>query len=98
MGRSKPVPSFRRSAGARFTVTRRSGNSNPALRIAARTRSRASWTAVSGSPDDREVREPVGDVDLDRDERRLEAPEGAAQRPCDRAHGRMLPSRRATER
>jgi len=40
-------------------------------------------------PDDREVREPVRDVDLDRDERRLEAPEGAAQRPRDRAHRAM---------
>ena len=29
---------------------RRSGNSKPALRMAARTRSRASCTAVSGSP------------------------------------------------
>src|SRR5688572_20605326 len=50
MARSKPVPSLRRSAGARFTVIRRSGNSNPLFRIAARTRSRASRTAVSGRP------------------------------------------------
>ena len=50
IARSNPAPSLRRSAGARFTVTRRSGNSKPALRIAARTRSRASWIAVSGRP------------------------------------------------
>jgi len=31
-------------------VIRRSGNSNPELSSAARTRSRDSWTAVSGSP------------------------------------------------
>ena len=29
---------------------RRIGNSQPEFRMAARTRSRASWTAVSGSP------------------------------------------------
>ena len=43
-------PSFLRSAGARFTVMRRMGNSQPELRTAARTRSRDSWTAVSGRP------------------------------------------------
>jgi hypothetical protein len=41
---------FFRSAGARFTVIRRSGNSQSLLRRAARTRSLASWTAVSGNP------------------------------------------------
>ena len=48
-GRS-PGPTLRRYAGARLTVIRRCGNSKPELRIAARTRSRASRTAVSASP------------------------------------------------
>ena len=50
IGRSKRPPSLGRSAGARFTVTRRCGYSNCALRIAERTRSRASFTAASGKP------------------------------------------------
>ena len=44
------MPSFFRSAGARFATTRRSGNSYPELRTAARTRSRASDTAASDNP------------------------------------------------
>ena len=40
-----------------------------------------------GEADDREMREAVRDVDLDRDERGLEAPEGAPQRFRDSAHG-----------
>ena len=52
-----------------------------------------------GEPDDREVREPVRDIDLDGHKRRLEAPEGAAQRPRDRAHGSMSrPSGRPSDR
>jgi hypothetical protein len=50
IGKSNEAPSFRRSAGARFTVIRSDGNGNPALRIAVRTRSRLSRTAESGSP------------------------------------------------
>ena len=50
MARSKPGPALRIDAGARFTVTRLSGNSKPELRIAARTRSRASRTARSARP------------------------------------------------
>ena len=42
-----PGPALRRSAGARFTVMRRSGNSKPELTSAARTRSRDSCTAAS---------------------------------------------------
>ena len=42
--------SFGRSAGARLTVIRRAGNSNCAFCSAARTRSRASRTSVSGNP------------------------------------------------
>ena len=48
-GRS-PGPALRRSAGARLAVIRCCGNSNPELTSAARTRSRDSRTAASGSP------------------------------------------------
>ena len=41
---------MRSDAGARLTVTRLSGNSKPELRIATRTRSRASRTARSPNP------------------------------------------------
>ena len=50
IARSRDAPVLRSSAGARLTVMRRGGKTNPALRIAPRTRSRASWTAVSASP------------------------------------------------
>ena len=41
---------FRNDAGARFTVTRRSGNGSPSDAIAARTRAALSRTAASGNP------------------------------------------------
>jgi len=50
IGRSKTGPSFLMSAGARLTVILREGSSQFEFRIAARTRSLASCTAVSGSP------------------------------------------------
>jgi hypothetical protein len=50
IGRSKRPDSLRRSAGARLTVILRAGKSNCAFWSAARTRSRASFTSVSGSP------------------------------------------------
>ena len=50
MGRSYTVPIFFSPAGARFTVIRLTGNLAPQFFAAARTRSRASRTAVSGSP------------------------------------------------
>ncbi|OPY06193.1 MAG: hypothetical protein A4E67_01596 [Syntrophaceae bacterium PtaB.Bin038] len=50
MGRSNPVPSFRMSAGARFTVTLFSGNRYPEFFMAALMRSRLSFTAASGRP------------------------------------------------
>ena len=50
MGRSKRPLSLGRSAGARFTMTRLCGKSKRAVARAARTRSRASRTSVSGSP------------------------------------------------
>ena len=50
MGRSNPVPSLRRSAGARFTVTRFEGSRKPRFRTAAPTRTSASCTAPPASP------------------------------------------------
>ena len=50
IGRSKCVPAFLISAGARFTVIRLAGKSKPELRTAATTRSLASFTAASGRP------------------------------------------------
>ena len=50
MGRSYTVPSLRTRAGARFTVMRLTGNFSPQFFTAARTRSRASFTAASGRP------------------------------------------------
>ena len=50
IGRSKPEPSLRRSAGARLTVIRRSGHSSSAEVIPLRTRSLASWQARSARP------------------------------------------------
>src|ERR1019366_7740898 len=48
--RSKAVPDFGRSAGARFTTTFFGGTGNPTCRSAERTRSRHSFTAASGRP------------------------------------------------
>ena len=50
IGRSNEEPALRMSAGARLTVMRSIGNSNPELRIALRTRSRLSRTLASGRP------------------------------------------------
>ena len=50
IARSSDAPALRRSAGARFTVIRRGGKARPLLRIAPRTRSRASCRAASGRP------------------------------------------------
>src|SRR5512144_456575 len=50
IGRSKWLPSLRRSAGARLTVIRFGGSARPIAASAARTRSRLSATALSGNP------------------------------------------------
>ena len=50
IGRSKPEPSLRSSAGARLTVIRRGGKLSSAAEIPERTRSRASWQARSARP------------------------------------------------
>src|SRR5262245_55838015 len=49
-GRSYEGPCLGSSAGARFAVMRRSGYWSPLFLMAARTRSRASLTAVLGKP------------------------------------------------
>src|SRR6185437_14673895 len=58
MGRSKWLPSFSRSAGARLISTRLGGRASPIAVSAARTRSRASPTALSGSPTTRKAGRP----------------------------------------
>ncbi len=50
MGKSKSDPSLGRSAGDRFTVIRLDGSAMAIVVRAARTRSRASDTALSGKP------------------------------------------------
>jgi hypothetical protein len=50
IGRSKPVPSLRTSAGARLTSSRPAGNMKPELTIAARARSFDSLIERSGNP------------------------------------------------
>jgi hypothetical protein len=50
IGKSKPLPSFLMSAGARLTVILLSGNGNSEFLIAAETLSRDSLTAESGRP------------------------------------------------
>ena len=60
-----PAPLLRRYAGARLTVIRLPGNSKPEFVSAARTRSRASRTALSARPTIVNVGRPCADVDLD---------------------------------
>ena len=67
IGRSRPGPSLRRFAGARFTTTRRSGHSSPACSTAGRIRSRPSCTVAPGRPVNDERREPATDERLDGD-------------------------------
>ncbi len=50
MAKSKRPPSFGRSAGARLTVMRLAGKSKLEFRMALRTLSLLSFTAVSGKP------------------------------------------------
>ena len=50
IGKSKNVPSFLISAGAKFTIIFLLGNSIPEFFIAVRTLSFASLTLASGSP------------------------------------------------
>ena len=50
IGRSNDEPALRTSAGARLTVMRWWGNSNPEFLMAERTRSRLSRTVASGKP------------------------------------------------
>ena len=50
IGKSRPDPSFFKSAGAKLTVTLSTGNAYPEFRIADCTRSLDSFTATAGSP------------------------------------------------
>ena len=68
IARSNAEPCLRRSAGSRSTVIRRLGHFWPELTIAARTRSRASFSAVSGRPEMITAGRPGGEVGLDLDE------------------------------
>src|SRR3954453_23007148 len=58
IGRSKWLPSFNTSAGARLTVMRRGGNARPRAPSAARTRSRDTADALSGKPTTLEAGSP----------------------------------------
>ena len=75
IGRSKPAPTLRTSAGARFTVMRCVGI------VEARVADRGAHAIAAlahagvGQADDGEAGEPVGDVDLGEDEDGLEAGE-----------------------
>ena len=71
--RSKDDPNFGSDAGSRLTVMRRFGHVSPELTSAARTRSRASCSAVSGSPTRLRPGSPDGQVGLDLDEVTFEA-------------------------
>ena len=76
IGRSKRPDSLGRSAGARLTVMRLLGNSKPELTMAARTRSRASLTSVSGRPTSASW-QAAGEMGLDDDRRRIQAIQSA---------------------
>ena len=70
--RSKPEPSFRRPAGARLTVIRRSGHSSWAEVMPLRTRCFASEQARSARPTMAKHGTPLCEVRLDLDTSRLE--------------------------
>ena len=67
MARSNQLPRLGRLAGESPTVIFRCGHSSPLLAIAARIRSRASRSAVSGRPTRIIPGQPVGDVRFDLD-------------------------------
>ena len=95
-GRSNPGPILRRSAGARLTVMRRSGNSKPEFTSADRTRSRASRTALSASPTTVNAGRPWR-MSASTQTRRLATPSRAKveMRAITRAAGRHLRTRRS---
>ena len=81
MGRSKPEPSFLRSAGARLMVMRVGGRSKPEFLMAERTRSRDSRTAASGRPTVAKlflIELDAGEVDFDVDDVGVDAVDGGA--------------------
>ena len=82
IGRSKRPLSFGRSAGARLTVMRRAGNSKRQLSDGgAHAVARFLHLGV-GQPDDGEARQAVREMDLDGDERRIQAGERPAVENC----------------
>ena len=88
---------MRSSAGARLTVIRRGGWTKPALRIAPRTRSRASWTARHRAGRRCEPGQAGRDIDLDPDDPPVEALErGGEQRGQHAATLRARAYRRLT--
>ena len=76
MGRSKLGPSFFTSAGARLMVVRPKVKLNPELISAVITRSRDSFTAASGKPDDDDDGVPVPGIDFHLDRIRFDAVDG----------------------
>ena len=89
VARSKDEPLFRRLAGARLTVMRRSHlNGMPQLRSAARMRASLSFTAESGSPTIVKRGKPGRRVGLDAHEVGLDAEDGGGQRRGE--HGSLL--------
>ena len=98
IARSNPGPALRRYAGARFAVIRCCGNSKPEFWIAARTRSRASRTALSPRPTIVNAGRPAPEVDLDGDPPRLDAVDGeggdAGEHGGDARRGRVTGLRR----
>ena len=78
IGKSKWLPSFRRSAGARLIRTRLGGRERPMAVRAARTRSRAFANGLVRQADNEEGRETGGDLHLNLDRHGLDAAEGEA--------------------
>ena len=78
IGRSKPEPSFFRPAGARLTVIRLRGHSSSTLLTALRTRSFASWHALSGRPTIANAGSAALEVRLDLDRPRVDPDEGVS--------------------
>ena len=85
IGKSKPEPSFRSSAGARLTVMRPSGNFSSAAVIPLRTALTRLLARPVGETDDREAGNAVTDVRLDIDTAWLEADQGMRERACEHA-------------
>jgi hypothetical protein len=93
IGRSKWLPSFARSAGARFTVIRFGGSASPIAASDARTRSRLSPHRLVGQAHDREARHPGAELHLDVDLGRLQPEERHGAHARDREGGHLRHAR-----